>query len=305
MDSLLLIQTFREVALRGSFSAAAKSLGQSRANASKYVAELERRFAVRLFHRSTRSVSLTDAGALLLERSEPLLDLVDTTRQDLATRTSQPSGRLRVSAVASLADGPVQGILTAFAQAHPLVHLSCEFTNRRVDLIEEAVDLVLRAGRIVDSELIVKRLAMVPFMVVASPGYWRAHGVPTHPDQLSQHAALVYTQENSAKSGHSHWAFMVDGKLRQVPISGRLDSTNGDALASFACAGLGVAYLPAVIALEFVDQGLLVPALPGFMPQDTWLYAAYANRRNNSAALTALLAALEAGSNTIKIAASK
>jgi DNA-binding transcriptional LysR family regulator len=300
MDSLLLIQTFREVALRGSFSAAAKSMGHSRANASKYVAELERRFAVRLFHRSTRSVSLTDAGELLLERSEPLLDLVDNTRNDLAQRTTQPSGRLRVSAVASLADGPVLDTLTAFAKAHPLVHLSCEFTNRRVDLIEEAVDLVLRAGRIADSDLIVKRLAPVPFVVVASPAYWAKHGTPEHPDELSRHQALVYTQDNSAKSGHSHWAFLLNNKLVQVPVNGRLDSTSGSALVSFACEGLGVAYLPAAIAAAKLASGEITSALGPYLPQDTWLYAAYANRKHNSAALKALLGALEASSNTIK-----
>ncbi len=294
MDSLQLIQTFREVAQRGSFSDAGKAMGYSRANVSKYVAELERRFGVRLFHRSTRSVSLTDAGELLMERSEPLLDMIDATRNDLAQRAVQPSGRLRISAVASLANGPLMQALTGFAVRHPLVHLSCEFSNRRVDLVEEAVDLVLRVGRIADSELIVKRLTLVPFTVVASPAYWRMRGVPAHPDALAHHDALVYTQDNSARSGLGHWAFMADGKPISVHVHGRLDATSGDALADFAKSDLGVAYVPHRLVEDDIASGKLHPVLADFMPQDSWLYAAYRQRRHQSAALRALLEALGA-----------
>lgn len=293
MDSLLLIRTFREVAARGSFSRAAISLGHSRANASKYVAELERRFGVRLFHRSTRSVSLTDAGTLLLERSEPLLDLIDNTRNDLADRAAQPSGRLRLSAVAALAAGHVRDALTSFAKSHPLVHLSIQFTNRRVDMVEEAVDVVLRVGRIVDSELIVKRLRLIPFKLVASPAYWHTHGKPTHPDELLRHAALVYTQENGARSGQATWPFLIDGKLSTVHVAGRLDATDGAALEGFAIAGLGVALLPELVVRESLAAGLLEEALSDSIPQDVWLYAAYRQRKHMGAAQRALLDHLE------------
>jgi DNA-binding transcriptional LysR family regulator len=294
MDSLQLIQTFREVALRGSFSSAAKALGQSRANASKYVAELERRFEVRLLHRSTRSVSLTDAGALLLERCEPLLDLIDSTRNDLATRSAQPSGRLRVSAVASLSSGAVMNALTDFAQAHPLVHLSLEFSNRRVDMVEEAVDVVLRVGRVTDGDLIAKRLARVEFRVVASPAYWKTHGKPQHPDELARHAALVYTHDNSVRSGQAMWAFVAADKPISVHVAGRLDATDGTALERFARAGLGVAYLPEPLVRDGLAAGLLEPALDGWLPHDVWLYAAYRQRKHMSAAQRALLDALTA-----------
>jgi DNA-binding transcriptional LysR family regulator len=290
MDSLALIRTFREVAHRGSFSAAAKALGTSKANTSKYVSALEDVFGVRLLHRSTRSVSLTDAGALLLERSEPLLDMVNSAREELLSMAAQPSGRLRMSVVSSLGDGEFTELLAAFAQQHPKVHLSIEYTNRRVDLVEEAVDLAIRVGRLTDSDLIVRKLRPISFALAASPAYWKAHGKPTTPQDMASHQCLIYTQDNSNRSGQAQWLFeSMPGQVYPVNVRGMFDATDGRAHRLFALAGLGVTYLPRQIIEDDIVKGTLETALDAHLPSDTWLMAAYTQRRHNSAALRALL----------------
>jgi DNA-binding transcriptional LysR family regulator len=290
MDSLALIRTFREVAHRGSFSDAAKSLGMSKANASKYVSALEEVFGVRLLNRSTRNVSLTDAGALLLERSEPLLDMVNSTRDELISMAALPSGRLRMSVVSSLGDGEFTELLAKFARQHPKVHLSIEYTNRRVDLVEEAVDLAIRVGRLTDSDLIVRKLRPIRFALAASPAYWAAHGKPQSPQDMTNHQCLIYTQDNSNRSGHAQWLFENSpGQTYAVNVRGHFDATDGRAHRLFALAGLGVTYLPRPIIEDDIAAGSLETALDDHLPSDIWLMAAYTQRRHNSAALRALL----------------
>jgi DNA-binding transcriptional LysR family regulator len=290
MDSLALIRTFREVAHRGSFSDAAKALGTSKANASKYVAALEEVFGVRLLHRSTRNVSLTDAGTLLLERSEPLLDMVNSTREDLLSMAAQPSGRLRMSVVSALGDGEFTMLLAEFSKRYPKVHLSVEYTNRRVDLVEEAVDLAIRVGRLTDSDLIVRKLRTISFALAASPAYWKAHGKPVTPQDMTDHNCLIYTQDNSNRSGHSQWLFeSAPSKTYAINVRGNFDATDGRAHRLFALAGLGVTYLPRQIIEEDIANGTLETALDAYLPSDIWLMAVYTQRRHNSAALRALL----------------
>jgi DNA-binding transcriptional LysR family regulator len=290
MDSLALIRTFREVAHRGSFSDAAKALGISKANTSKYVSALEEVFGVRLLHRSTRSVSLTDAGALLLERCEPLLEMVNSTREELNSLAAQPSGRLRMSVVSSLGDGEFTQLLADFAKLYPKVHLSVEYTNRRVDLVEEAVDLAIRVGRLTDSDLIVRKLRPISFALAASPAYWKTYGRPSTPQDMSNHHCLIYTQDNSNRSGQSQWLFeKFPGMTYPVNVRGNFDATDGRAHRLFALAGLGVTYLPRQIIEDDIAQGTLETALDEHLPSDIWLMAAYAQRRHNSAALRALL----------------
>ena len=289
MDTFELIRTFREVSHRGSFSEAAKALGTSKANTSKYVAALEERFGVRLLHRSTRSVSLTDAGALLLERSEPLLEMAASTREELRNMAAQPSGRLRISMV-SLGDGELTQLMAEYAARYTQVHLSVDYTNRRVDLVEDAVDVAIRVGRLEDSDLIMRKLRPIRFALAASPAYWKRRGMPSTPQQLADHQCLIYTQDNSARSGHAQWLFeSVPGKVTTVNVRGNFDATDGRAHRQFALAGLGVTYVPRLIVEEDLAAGDLVSVLDDCMPRDVWLMAVYTQRRHNSAALKALL----------------
>lgn len=167
MDSLELIRVFREIAVRGSFSSAAKKLGVSRATVSKYVAELEARLGVRLLNRSTRSVSLTDAGQVLLERSAPMLELIELTQAELTARANKPKGRLRIAAPYAMANGTFPNLLADFMGYYPEVSLSLHLVNE-VDLVGDAIDVQLRFGPILDENVIVRRLLQSKRAVIPS-----------------------------------------------------------------------------------------------------------------------------------------
>jgi DNA-binding transcriptional LysR family regulator len=285
MDSFDLLKTFREVATLGSFSRAAKRLDMSKATVSKYVAELETRFGVRLLNRSTRSVSLTDAGALLLERSTPVMEMVALTQAEIQEHASRPTGRLRISAPHGMGQGNLPTLLAQFLGYYPEVSISLHLSNRNVDMAEEAIDVALRFGPITDDNLIVRKLIQMPLVVCASPRYWKKHGVPAHPADLGSHDALTHSRLGT----HPQWRFEVDGKPLDVPVKSRMDATEGAPLIEVALHGFGILYMPALLVQPYIDRGELVPALEPYTRGDMWLSAAYLQRRHNSAALKALL----------------
>jgi DNA-binding transcriptional LysR family regulator len=285
MDSLDLIKTFVEVAAQGNFSRAAKRLDMSKASVSKYVAELETRFGVRLLNRSTRSVSLTDAGHLLLERSRPVLEMVEHTTAELQEHASRPTGRLRIAALPGMGQGVLPRLLGQFMGYYPEVGISLRLSSNPVDMAEEAVDVALRFGPIEDDNLIVRKLARMKLTVCASPTYWKKHGTPLHPLDLSGHDALTHTNAGP----HPQWRFEVDGKPLDVAVKSRMDATDNSPLVQVAMQGFGVLYLPVLTVQSQIDHGELVPVLQDYVRNDMWLFAAYLQRRHNSAALRALL----------------
>jgi DNA-binding transcriptional LysR family regulator len=289
MDTLELIRTFREVASRGSFSMAARSLDVSKANVSKYVAELETRLGVRLLNRTTRTVSLTDAGALLLERSAPLVEMIELTRLELQQRSRLPSGRLRLTAPQGLGHNQLPLLLAKFMAKYPDVTVSLDLSNHVLDMVHEGIDLALRVGPIPDSNLIVRKLQQLPFVVCATPAYWDQRGLPAHPDDLADHDALTFSARDS---GHE-WRFEIEGQPYDVPVRSRINTTDPMPLVALALQGLGMLWAPRNIVEEHLHSGALQGVLQDYSPRDVWLYAAYTQRRHNSAALKAMLAFLE------------
>jgi DNA-binding transcriptional LysR family regulator len=257
---------------------------------SKYVAELETKLGVRLFNRSTRTISLTDAGNLLLARSTPLVEMIALTQAELQQRARQPSGRLRVTAPHGMSHTQLPALLAEFMNKYPEVHISLDLTNRVLDMVDEGIDIALRVGRIPDSNLIVRKLRQVRFAVCASPTYWELRGIPTHPEDLADHDALTFSLRNTT----SEWRFEVDGQLLSVPVRSRMEASDAAPLVGIALQGLGVVCLPELMVQPHVESGALQAVLQEYSPRDVWLYAAYAQRRHNSAALKALLAFLEA-----------
>ena len=289
MDTLELIRTFREVASRGSFSMAARSLDVSKANVSKYVAALESRLGVRLLNRSTRTVSLTDAGALLLERSAPLVEMIELTRLELQQRSRLPSGRLRLTAPQGLGHNALPVLLAQFMAKYPDVTVSLDLSNHVLDMVHEGIDLALRIGPIPDGNLIVRKLQQLPFVVCATPAYWDRRGLPAHPDDLGDHDALTFSVRDSAHE----WRFEIEGEPFAVPVRSRINTTDPMPLVSLALQGLGMLWAPRNIVEEHLASGALQAVLQDYSPRDVWLYAAYTQRRHNSAALKALLAFIE------------
>jgi DNA-binding transcriptional LysR family regulator len=289
MDTLELLRTFRAVAARASFSIAARDLDVSKANVSKYVAQLEARLGTRLLNRSTRTVSLTDAGTLLLERSKPLIDMIELTRDELQQRSREPSGRVRLTAPHGLGNIELPAMLADFMKRYPEVNISLYLDNRVVDMVEEGIDVALRIGHITDANLIVRKLRRIEMVVCATPAYWLEHGKPAHPDDLASHDALTY----SLLGPHPEWRFLIDGEIHRVPLRSRMDATDAVPLVHMALQSMGVICIPRLLVQDLIDNGALQTVLPGCSPDDLWLYAAYTQRRHNSAALKALLAFLE------------
>lgn len=289
MDSLDLLRIFKEVAQLGSFSRAAEQLGLSKATVSKSVAALERRFGVGLLHRTTRAVTLTDAGVLLLDRSRPMLELAASTQAELEQRALTPAGRLRVTAPHGIDQTDIPALLHAFLEEHPQVQLSLLLTNRDVDLAAEAVDVALRAGSAANESLVERKLLRLRLAVCASPLYWKRHGKPTHPYELAVHNALV----SSDLGPLARWHFRVDRGPFEVAVQGRLDASEAGPLIQAALHGAGVVHLPVVLLQPYINSGRLVEVLGGFGRDDLWLTAVYLQQRHRTAAQRAFLQFLD------------
>ena len=289
MDSLDLFRAFHEAARRHSFSGAARVLDMSPANVSKCVAQLEARYGVRLFHRSTRQVSLTDAGQLLFERSGELVELIELTRQALVERAEHPTGRLTLTAPHGLMQTALPRLLGHFMRRCPDVTLQLHVSNRKLDMVENGIDVAFRVGVVEDSSLIVRRLARFVMVVAAAPAYWRAHGRPAHPRELLSHRTLAMAPHGETP----HWRFVIDGQPLDLPLQPVFQATDAAPLVPLALQGMGVLRGSRLLLGELIARGALEPLFEAHSPPDVWLHAAYTHRRHPSAALRALLAFLQ------------
>ncbi len=289
MDSLDLFRAFHEAARRHSFSGAARALNLSPANVSKCVAQLEARYGVRLFNRSTRQVSLTDAGQLLYERSGALIELIELTQSALLDRAARPSGRLNLTAPHGLMQTALPRLLGQFMQRCPDVELHMHVSNRKVDMVEDGIDIAFRVGVIEESSLIVRRLARFELLVAAAPGYWQAHGRPAHPRELLAHRTLAV----AARGETPRWRFVIDGEALELALHPVFQATDAAPLVPLALQGMGVIRGSRLLLGEPIASGALEPLFEQYSPHDIWLHAAYTHRRHHSAALRALLAFLE------------
>ena len=255
MDSLGALNVFVQAAEARSFTVAGQQLRVSSSAVGKAIARLEDRLGVRLFHRSTRTITLTPEGALFLDRCRRILNEVEAAEMEVAQAQEAPRGKLRVSLplVAML----MVPAVTAFMRAYPEVELDIDFSDRLVDVIEEGFDVVLRAGEINDSRLMNRMVGTFRLLLVASPDYLDRRGTPNTPDELLSHACL-------------HHRYATSGKLEPWPIDGghhslRLPMTavanTIEPLIQMAEQGLGIACLPDLAIRHQLGAGTLVPLL--------------------------------------------
>ncbi|CAO3381525.1 LysR family transcriptional regulator [Azospirillum argentinense] len=258
MDSLNGFVVFVQVAETRSFVAAGRLLGVSASAVGKSVARLEEKLGVRLFHRSTRSVTLTAEGTLFLERSRRILAEIEAAELELSQASAAPRGRLRVSL--PLVSSLVLPVLGEFMRTYPEIELDLDFTDRMVDVIEEGFDAVVRTGEPADSRLSARRLGSFRLLLVASPDYLARRGTPRTPADLRRHACLHYRFPNSGKL--ESWA------LRQAPgepdlqLPTSMICNNIETRVCFALQGLGIAYLPDFAIREPLADGRLETVLP-------------------------------------------
>jgi DNA-binding transcriptional LysR family regulator len=254
MDRVTSMRVFVHAATEGSLSAAARHMGMSPAMATKHVNALEARMGVKLLHRTTRQLSLTEAGNHYLEACLRILPDIDEAEAAVASQRVKATGRLRMNVPLSFGRCFVAPLMPLFCQRHPEVTVELGLSDAELDLIAGGWDLALRIGRLADSPLQARRLGDSPMRVCASPDYLDRRGVPRRIAELSQHNCLSYTL--SSMQG-KHWAFGAGGEHR-VPVSGNLLANNGDALLEAAVRGQGILYQPNFIVGEAVARGELV-----------------------------------------------
>ncbi|MDP9901539.1 LysR family transcriptional regulator [Variovorax ginsengisoli] len=253
MDSLTGFIVFVQVAETRSFVAAGRLLGVSASAVGKRVARLEERLGVRLFHRSTRSITLTAEGSLFLERSRRVLAEIEAAEMELCSATDVPRGRLRVSLpqISAL----MLPLLGAFMRAHPAIELDLDFTDRMVDVIDEGFDAVVRTGEPVDSRLSARRLGSFASVLVASPDYLARCGEPQRAADLAQHACLHYRYPNTGKL--EVWPLQPDAEGADLRLPTSMVCNNIETRLCFALRGLGIAYLPEFAARDDLATGRL------------------------------------------------
>ncbi len=219
MDKFRAMATFVQIADQGSLTAAARAMGGSLPAVVRSLAAYEAQLGVRLFHRTTRRITLTDEGRLHLERSRALLAGLDEAESALRAEAATPSGHLHLTAPVLFGQMYVAPVVTRFTQRHPGLHCTLLLLDRVVNLVEEGLDAGIRIGRLEDSSLVAQAIGEVRRVVVATPAYLRRHGTPRHPKELAGHNCIRITGGNRTGA----WGdFQEGGRVFQQPVSGNL-----------------------------------------------------------------------------------
>jgi DNA-binding transcriptional LysR family regulator len=289
LDRVTSMQVFDRVAALGSFSAAARALDLSQTMVTKHVAALEDRLGVKLLHRSTRRLVLTEGGRNYLAACERILAEIEEAEASASLDRIEPRGTLRLNVPLTFGFRQVVPALTEFSRLYPAVSFDLGLADRYVDLIEEGWDLAIRIGRLKDSSLVARRLAACRTIVCASPAYLKEHGTPQTLDDLAQHNCLGYTLPSAI--GANRWAFGTDGDI-VVPIQGNLRANNGDALLAAAIAGQGLIYQPTFIVGDSLREGSLIPVLHTYPTYEPAIHAVLPSVRQAPAKVRAFVAFL-------------
>ena len=282
-------QVFVAVVRHGSFTAAARELELTTAAVSRRVKALEARLGVRLLNRTTRRLSLTDAGQQYYEDMSRLLLELQQTEERIAGLASEPSGSLRITAPLSFGMRYLGEVIANFHASYPAIRIELILDDTLRDIVSSGYDAAIRIGKLQDSTLVALRLGSFRQLVCASPEYLARHGEPRTPQELADHECLHYTNLESPRD----WLFESGGKPLRVRTSGSFGANNGDVLCDAALHGMGIVYLPAFIADRYLQDGRLVTILGKYMDSTPLeMFALYPTRSFMPAALKLFLQAL-------------
>ena len=286
MDTLGDMTAFVRVVEARTFTAAAQRLGWSKSVVSRRLAELEERLGARLLNRSTRRLSLTEAGRAYYDRCVRILADIEETEASVASLHAEPRGQLSINAPMSFGMLHLPSAIAEFMASYPEVGVDLVLNDRFVDLIDEGYDLALRIGTLADSALYARKLAACRRVLAASPDYLAHHGEPRHPGDLAHHECLVYSMNSNADI----WRLTgPDGQQINARIAGRLSANNGDVLRDVAVAGGGIVLSPTFLICDQLAVGSLVPVLTSYGPSDIPLHAVYPHNRHLSAKVRAFV----------------
>ena len=295
MDSLQPMRIFVSVVQNGSLSSAGRQLGLSPASVSRHISALEEGLGCRLINRTSRKLTLTEAGELYFKKVEQVLLQIAEANDSVAELQATPRGTLRVHSRMLVGHLLIVPALPTFLVQNPEVKVDLLLSNRVVDLVEQNVDIDIRIGKLVDSSLVGKRLAVSERILCATSGYLDDRPAIRKPSDLTAHNCLTYR----LNLGRTVWRFLRrDGTMEEVPVSGNLQSDNGHALLSATLAGVGVALMPDWAVRGALASGELRRLLPAYRVShiefDNGVYAVYQKSRHLSAKLRVFLEFLDA-----------
>lgn len=279
MDTLTSMQVFAAVVEAGSFAAAAERLALSRAMVSKHLAHLESHLGSRLLNRTTRRLSLTESGASYFERCQQILKDVEEAEQAATQLTSVPRGTLRLTVPLVFGVLHIAPLIADYLSIHADAKLDFTLDDRNVDLVNEGYDLAIRIGILAETGLIARKFATDSLVVCGAPEYFRRHGVPRVPADLSQHACLGYSYDDAV----NEWRFSGPGGEHIVQVNGNLRANNGDLLRVAALGGAGIVLQPRFLVGADLRAGRLQAVLAEYRTRELGIYAVYPSRKYLSA----------------------
>lgn len=252
------------VSQAGSFRSAARLLGMPKTSVSRKVAELEEQLGAQLLHRTTRELSLTDAGLAFVEEAEAALAHLEAAEMAVSHLQREPRGRLRVTTTVMMGQLFLTPLIAQFLDAHPSVEVTLHLTERLVDLVSERYDVAVRAGPLPDSSLVAQLVGTSVFRLVAAPRYLQRRGSPSKPAELAAHECLRFAKVGAAP--RTTWSFGRGGRKNEVAVTGRFVADDFCALRDAAILGLGIAWLPSPVVRDAIREKRLVALLDGNAP---------------------------------------
>lgn len=275
------------VAELGHFSGAAQRLGVSSSHISRQIARLEDRLQTRLFYRSTRRVTLTEAGRTFLQHCQHLQDARDEAIQAVTDLSSEPKGLLRMTCSVAYGEEFIMPLVNEFMQQYPQLRIEMALTNQTVDLLHGQFDLAIRLGRLQDSRLVATRLAPRRMFLCAAPAYLDHHGAPHSLSELPRHNCLIGSTDT--------WTFLESGREIPVRIQGNWRCNSGRAVLDAALRGFGLCQLPDYYVQEHLRSGALRSLLAQHQPPHTAVWALYPQQRHLSPKVRKLVDHLKSG----------
>lgn len=275
MDKLNAMQIFVRVAESGSFIAVANQLNVDRSMVTRQISALEKELGVKLMNRSTRQLGLTTAGSAYLEKCRVILNMVEVAESGLTEERGDLRGRIRLGLPISYGLQTLVPRLLQFADRHPHIQLSLDFSDRHSNLIEEGMDLSIRITAALEPGDIARKLGECRLLTLASPAYLNRSGTPAHPHDLQNHECLVYASDAQSAS----WNYQHKGRNISVPVRGRILANNGEALIQAATAGVGIVRAPDFIAEPYLRDGRAVTLLQAYAPPPLGIYALLPSNR--------------------------
>lgn len=292
MKGIQQLIAFAQTARRGSFAAAARDLGGSPSTVAKSVSRLEASLGVKLFHRTTRQVTLTADGERLFGRCERVLAEIDDLQADAAGTRTVPGGTLRVDAPTSYGRRFVMPLLAALQDEHPGLILEVRLQDAVADLVRDGIDFAVRIGHLSDSTLVARRIDAQHLVMVASPRYLQQHGTPTRVEDLSRHKAVTFRLPTSGRS--RPWQLRQGRRQVDLPVPHTVQVGDTEALATAARLGMGLCQIPDYVVQDDLAAGDLVEVLPGLRPAPLPISTVVPSGRLVPPRVRVALAALEA-----------